>query len=84
MTASAELLPSRPVADAAAELLYRGVLESMMQREFVLEAAECRAKAEQFKGRFEEAFLLRVAAEFEDLSAARERETIAAAQRRSA
>lgn len=55
-----------------------------MRREFILEAAKCRAKARQFRGRAEETFLLRVAAEFEDLSGVQVRNIEGAAQGPSA
>ena len=51
-----------------------------MRLEFILEAAKCRAEARQFRGRAEEAFLLRVAAQFEDLSDVQVRPTEGAAQ----
>jgi hypothetical protein len=55
-----------------------------MRQEFVGEAAKCRAEAKRFRGLPDEPFLIRLAEEFEHLSAAQAGGTRDAAERQGA
>ncbi len=53
-----------------------------MRKEFISEAAKCRAQAKQYVGRPEESFLLRVATGFEELGQVRAHDSRALAPER--